>query len=777
MTHVNTHPSTGRTALILVSSLLWTTSSGARADDVFATRWDPWIETGAQVSSARAIGDADLFVPLSQDSDTLLFADIRGMFDSQDAAEGNFGLGLRQMLPSGWNIGAYGYFDLRRSSYGNRFQQVTLGAEALSEQFDLRANIYLPVGQSEVYMDNGTSTSVGPQTSDAIISGGSLAIRHQSVQTTTTSYEVEKALAGVDAEVGVRLPVFEPGSGFDLRAFAGGYYFDGSDVDPVAGPRARLELVADDLAGLPGVKLTGGVVYQHDEVRGDQWIAQARLRIPLQPPSEPRDKGDVMARRMTDAIMRDVDIVSNSSQVSTATDETLTSTEAAVSDWNDAAVTSFTQIDGTSQDGADLQAALDAAGTGVIVLVNGTVSTTAGIILNEGQTVLGGGTVLRLRGATSGTEVEWTTGGASGGISGSSSALVQMGDDSFLGGISVDNLSTAGGSVAINAADGAVLQDVDVTSQAGGIRASGVSGFTIDGGSVTAGGGNALDLASSTGIDIQNMEIVQNGDRSLGIRADSVTGLIKGNRVTTNGNGNSSYIDTDAQAQSAHAFSIANSGGLVLADNTITTNGTQANGFYVSNSGGIEISGNTVTTNGWMSRGINLVSSDGTVISENVIKTNTTNDSNWYSGTIAYGIMVDQSSNLTITGNDIETQMRGGAGINLRYGANNTISDNVIATNGSGANAISTVRSTGATVRGNTLTTAQSVDGSAGIYFGLYSHNGLAENNTITSPGSAGVTLNGADNVTVRNNQLVGRGDAGVFIRDSNNTTVSGNTP
>lgn len=776
MTCVNIPLFDGRTALILVSACLWTTGSGVRAEDVFAKRWAPWIETGAQVSAARAIGDANLFMPLAQDSDTLLFADIRGMFDNQDASEGNFGLGLRQMLSSGWNVGAYGYFDLRRSSYGNRFKQVTLGAEALSELFDLRANIYLPVGRGEVYMGDGTSSSVGPWTSDAIVSGGSLAIRHQAVQTTTTSYEVEKALAGVDAEVGARLPVFEPGSGFDLRAFLGGYYFDGSDVDPIAGPRARLELVADNLAGLPGIKLTGGVVYQRDEVRGDQWIAQARLRVPLQPPAASRDRTDVMERRMTDAIVRDVDVVSNTAEASTATNETLTTTEAAVSDWNGSAVTSFTQINGASQDGADLQAALDAAGSGGIVLVNGTVSTATGITLNAGQTVLGGGTVLRLKGATSGTEVDWTAGGGSGSISGSSSTLVQLGEDSFLGGIAVENLSTAGGSVAVNAANGAVLREVDVTSAMGGIRASGVSDFTVDGGTLSASGGNAMELVSSTGLDIQNMEIVQNGDRALGIRADTIAGVIKGNRVTTNGNGDSSYLDTDPQAQSTHAFSISNSGGLVVAKNVITTNGVQANGFYIATSGGIEISDNTVTTNNYMSRGINLRDSDGSVISGNVIKTNTTNDTNWQSGTIAFGILTDHSSNLSITGNEITTQMRGGSGINVRYGANNTVSDNLVTTNGSDASAIGFVRSTEATVRGNTVTTAN-VSGSPGISFGVYSHNGLAENNTITSPGSAGVTLNYADNVTVRDNRIVGRGNAGVFASDSNNTTISGNTP
>lgn len=67
----------------------------------------------AQVGSGRSLGEANLFAPLWQNRDTLIFADIRAMFDSKDAAEGNFGLGVRRILPSGWNVGAYGYYDVR----------------------------------------------------------------------------------------------------------------------------------------------------------------------------------------------------------------------------------------------------------------------------------------------------------------------------------------------------------------------------------------------------------------------------------------------------------------------------------------------------------------------------------------------------------------------------------------------------------------------------------------------------------------------------------------
>ncbi|CAM5381450.1 hypothetical protein AFEL58S_01731 [Afipia felis] len=93
-----------------------------------------------------SLGDAGLFAPLWQNQTALLFTDIRGRFDLQGGGEGNFGLGYRRMLSNGWNLGVYGYYDVRRTGYGNVFNQATLGAEMLSADWDLRANLYAPFG-------------------------------------------------------------------------------------------------------------------------------------------------------------------------------------------------------------------------------------------------------------------------------------------------------------------------------------------------------------------------------------------------------------------------------------------------------------------------------------------------------------------------------------------------------------------------------------------------------------------------------------------------------
>ncbi|MDH4988690.1 right-handed parallel beta-helix repeat-containing protein [Aminobacter anthyllidis] len=751
--------------------------SSAHAEDALAKRWGPWVETGGQLGKGRSLGQLNLFVPLFQNGDTLVFTDLRGKFDNNDSVEGNFGLGIRHMLPSGWNLGAYGYYDVRRSPYGNTFHQLTLGAEALSEVFDLRANAYLPIGETERRMDLGATATVGPWSSQAILTGTSLAIHHQAVQTTTTSYRVEKALAGADAELGIRLPVFEPDSGFDMRAFVGGYYFGGSGVEAIAGPRARLEFSADDFADLPGVKVTAGLTFQHDDVRGDQWITQARLRIPLQAASSAgREPLSYMERRMTDTVVRDVDIVSNTRNGTRSTYDTLTSSEDAVNAWNGKTITSVVRIDGTTQDQAALQAALDSVGAQGIVLLNGNLAATGAISLNDKQLLVGGGTVLKLKGATSGVAVDYAAAGSAGRISGAASdTLVRMAADSSMRGISVENTSSSANSWAVSGASGASLRDVSVISAANGVRVDGTANFTLQGGSITAAKGSAVAIKDSTGVSISGATIVQNGASGIGIGivADNVAGRIEGNTITTNGNG-TGYNDTHASARPAHGLWVNNSGGLTIANNVITTNGELANGIHVTGSAGIAISGNKVTTNNYMSRGIRLIDSDGATISGNTVATNTTNDTSLSLYTAAFGIMTEGSDNLTVSGNSVTTRARGAAGILLRYSANSTISGNTVTTNGENATAVALVGSASNTVSGNTLTTTNP-NNSHGVSIGFNSHNGVVENNTVTSAGPHGVYV-WSSGVAVRDNRLVGRGNSGV-LTTAGDTIVTGNTP
>ncbi|TCS24362.1 parallel beta-helix repeat protein, partial [Aminobacter aminovorans] len=518
-----------------------------------------------------------------------------------------------------------------------------------------------------------------------------------------------------------------------------------------------------------------GLTFQYDDVRGDQWITQARLRIPLQAASSAgREPLSYMERRMTDTVVRDVDIVSTTRNGTRSRNDTLTSSEDAVNAWNGKTITSVVRIDGTTQDQTALQAALDSVGADGIVLLNGNLAATGGVSLNDKQLLVGGGTVLKLKGATSGVAVDYAAAGSAGRISGAATdTLVRMATDSAMRGISVENTSSNANSWAISGASGASLRDVAVVSAANGVRVDGTANFTLQGGSITAATGSAIAITHSTGVSIGGATIVQNGASGIGIVADNVAGRIEGNTITTNGNG-SGYNDAHSLARPAHGLSVSNSGGLTIANNVITINGELANGINVTGSAGIAISGNRVTTNNYMSRGIRLVDSGGATIAGNTVATNTTNDTYLSLYTAAFGIMTEGSDNLTVSGNSVTTRARGATGILLRYGANSTISGNTVTTNGENATAVAVVGSASNTVSGNTLTTTNP-NNSHGVSIGFNSHNGLVENNTVTSAGPHGVYV-WSSGVAVRDNRLVGRGNSGV-LTTAGDTIVTGNTP
>ena len=73
-------------------------------------------------------------------SRTLFFTDLRIHTDDDAGNEGNFGLGLRRMYASGWDLGAYAYDDRKRTEFGNYFNQATLSLETLGRDFEFCAS-------------------------------------------------------------------------------------------------------------------------------------------------------------------------------------------------------------------------------------------------------------------------------------------------------------------------------------------------------------------------------------------------------------------------------------------------------------------------------------------------------------------------------------------------------------------------------------------------------------------------------------------------------------
>ena len=105
--------------------------------------YNPHIDIEGRIGSDRNIGTVNLWAPITTGKDSFFFADLRFVRDNLDGQEFNAGLGYRQLSKDKNKIyGAYGFLDRRESGFGNKFNQITLGVEVLTQKWDLRLRIY-----------------------------------------------------------------------------------------------------------------------------------------------------------------------------------------------------------------------------------------------------------------------------------------------------------------------------------------------------------------------------------------------------------------------------------------------------------------------------------------------------------------------------------------------------------------------------------------------------------------------------------------------------------
>lgn len=486
--------------------------ASAQAADIQAAKWQPHIDFEGKAGTKRNLGEADVFIPLAQDSTTLLFGNVRTRLDDDGGREGNFGAGIRHMLDQGWNLGVYGYFDRRRSEYGNYFSQTTVGAEALSGDWDLRANGYLPVGQRSHAVESLNTATLSGTT--VVFRGGE-----------------ERSLGGFDAEAGWRIPLFDAEADRQLRVYAGGYRFTADGVPAVQGPRGRIDFTFDSVPYLwEGARLSLGAELQHDDPRGAQGFGSLRLRIPLSVFAGAAPRGlTAMERRMADPIVRDVDIVAQAGAFGPA--ETVTQL---------AGGTAFTLLDSSST--TDLPATVSGAAANATFVMTGTFNTTAATQLQSGQSMMAGAIVVR---SPSGRTATLTT---SARISGSDAVqnVIQLDGNNTLSGLTITGTDTGGGvfGVLLNNSAGNIniLNNTITVTQTGANGAVGIaSGFNsnvvVSGNTITVRGvagqtATALNLAASTGVTVAgNTMNVSGGTTNRGV-------FINGSTINAGSTGN-----------------------------------------------------------------------------------------------------------------------------------------------------------------------------------------------------------------------------------------------
>ncbi|MEJ2761967.1 MAG: inverse autotransporter beta domain-containing protein [Gammaproteobacteria bacterium] len=251
-----------------------------------ASGWGRNIQIFVDPGSRRVMAGGKVLQPLWQDGVSLTYLDFRGSFNPGQTDEFNLGLGYRHMVGDRhWILGAYASMDTRNTITDHRFNQVTVGLEALSRQWDLRANYYQPVTDEKLLFSTPGSPNGVP-----VFSGFDLI---QPLTHGTNTFE--EALRGFDVEGGSLLPFIPFG---ETRIYIGTYHFDGDTVKSTgAGVRARLEF-------RPRKDIILGVSTKHDRLFGTETTFQIKYSFGYKPETGVRSVDE----RMIQFVHRDIDI-------------------------------------------------------------------------------------------------------------------------------------------------------------------------------------------------------------------------------------------------------------------------------------------------------------------------------------------------------------------------------------------------------------------------------------------------------------------------------------
>lgn len=198
-------------------------------------------DTVGRTDSITHIG----LMPFVNLEDGLLFGDSRLLRGNEGGLAWSFGSGYRHYIAD-WDavLGGNGYFD-RDQLTGAHLKQWSVGAELLAHRWEARGNYYQTF--------DGTSAQTG-----STIDQNSVDFIGNNISYTRIDTFAE-GLKGWDSEVGFLLPG-DISEQFDIRAFGGGYYYEGDNIDGFAGWSSRVQ--ADIAKWLElGVKVTNDEVF------------------------------------------------------------------------------------------------------------------------------------------------------------------------------------------------------------------------------------------------------------------------------------------------------------------------------------------------------------------------------------------------------------------------------------------------------------------------------------------------------------------------------------
>ncbi|PCI36330.1 MAG: hypothetical protein COB50_04880 [Thiotrichales bacterium] len=570
-------------------------------------------------NKGNSFGSANLFIPLAQTTNSLWFANVRGLDRSGPSAEGNFGLGYRSINhDNSYLWGMYGFFDVRRSVNRNYFRQITLGGELRTDHWSYRINGYLPVGKTTKNASGLNYAELNP------ISGNqSNILFHKGKET---------ALKGFDIEIG--RDIYK-----GLTAYVGGYYFTAHDVKDVVGPRARLSYALYQPHNSMLKRITFETMVQHDSQRGTNWYAGIRVRIGIGIGNESNNLSRLQ-QHMTDYIYRDPDIVTGRRQQ--PLQKLFIDGHAAV----------VRQVENE----AELKSASEDSDVDIIG-VNGEIKDVNTVTLQNNQTLTGGNYSFTNAGQT--YNVAAGHGGSL--FAESKNDLIRVTKnntirDIKLTGSGLQVIENTGGPVITRNKDVGTLNIENVTMKNGGVAITVADGTNND---------------SKISISNSSVDMTATGTNGIGIRLDATNGSkiiiskFSGNTLTTGGSSSEGIQSTANGVGSVIEFED-------MSGNTITTTGANAIGILMDarNAGKIKVSklyGNHITTKGSSAEGIqNIVNANSSIeltwVANNTIKTDGKNAAGIQNIANGANSVIDFTN---IVGNTITTDGIGSIGMRM----------------------------------------------------------------------------------------------------------------
>lgn len=402
-----------------------------------------------------------VFVPFMLPDGQVLFAD--GWLDYQDggAVAASIGGGYRQQVGD-WVLGINGSLDFASSPYGFSYQQISAGLEVLSNQYEFRLNGHAPIGNTSNAID---------ALSTAKVRDGAFVINQ--------GYEV--ALYGLQAEAGIRLPVFAQDSANALKLYAGAYVQGSERTETVAGVSLRTELTLSLDQMIPGATmgLGGGVRYDsNNDLSGSVHV---RFSAPIGGAPTAVQAASPLYQR----VERNRTIATTAGNFG-----------ADVAGFAASGSSKVLQVSAADGSARDLNAMIAAAGEGAIILASGTIVVDETLVLATNQMLVGGGGVVNLTTAD-GRKANFRNTGAATRLDATAPAV----------GPAFAALAAPTTIDGIRLADGTTVSTLSIVGAANGVVAEGVNNVTVDNVSISGVTGNGIVLNRVSGATIRNSEI------------------------------------------------------------------------------------------------------------------------------------------------------------------------------------------------------------------------------------------------------------------------------